>query len=114
MQTYMDYLRGRVSTPNGPNSIITLAEICPPGAHVSFEFRFFDGAKVTDNDIASIFASAMNIGWGSAKSWECGKFRVEQLTVERAENGRKTTTATPTTLKAKKAAGSGSSAATVE
>ncbi len=89
VKTEMDYLRGRVNTPSGPNSIITLAETCPPGAHVSFEFRFFDGAKVSDDDIADIFAAAMNIGWGSAKSWECGKFRIEKLTVDRATNGRK-------------------------
>jgi hypothetical protein len=77
-------LRGRVATPQGPMSIVTMSEACLAGARFAFQYRFYNG-KISDSDVADIFASAMVIGLGSAKAFECGKFRIDELRIERGE-----------------------------
>jgi hypothetical protein len=80
-KTYFKTFKGRVSTPNGSVSIVSDKECVPPGTRFKFEFRCYDG-KLTPDDLANIFAAAMNIGLGSAKAFECGKFRVDELVLD--------------------------------
>lgn len=86
--TQMEFIKGRVSSPQGSKSIVTLAEVCPAGAEFSFEFRFYNG-KISDDDIVDFFAASMVIGLGSARSFERGKFRIDKLIVERGETRSK-------------------------
>lgn len=81
-QTYFQEFKGRVQTPQGAMSIVGNKECAPPGSRFSFEFRFYDG-KLTPADVANMFAAAQNIGLGSAKAFERGKFAVENLEVSK-------------------------------
>ncbi len=86
-QTAFDTLRGRVQSPQGSKSIVNDVETAPVGTRFSFQFQFLP-TKVTRDDIADIFASAMIIGLGSAKSFERGKFSINKLTFEGAREKR--------------------------
>jgi hypothetical protein len=79
-QTSFQEFRGRISTPQGSLNIVNHKEVAPAGTRFAFAFRWYNG-KIKENDIANIFAAAMNIGLGSAKSFENGKFSVEDLVV---------------------------------
>ncbi len=79
--THFDIFSGSVPGPKGRVSIQTLAECCDAGAEFSFQFRFFDG-KTTLDDIEKLFAAAMNIGLGSSRSFERGKFQITKLSVD--------------------------------
>ncbi|MGE5570497.1 MAG: hypothetical protein ACM3S5_15780 [Rhodospirillales bacterium] len=79
--TYFQEFKGRIQSPQGAVSIVSHKECVPPGTRFSFEFRRYDG-KLKADDIANIFAAAMNIGIGSAKAFERGKFAVESLEIE--------------------------------
>jgi hypothetical protein len=79
--TFYQTFKGRVSTPMGAKSIVSDKECVAAGSRFSFEFRCYDG-KLKADDIAKIFAAAMNIGLGSAKAFERGKFRVDTLVID--------------------------------
>jgi hypothetical protein len=83
VQTYYKEFKGSVSTPKGRQSIVNTAECAPPGTRLAFEFRYAED-KVKEDDIAEVFAIAMNIGLGSCKSFECGKFIIRRLSLEHA------------------------------
>src|SRR6266481_735384 len=87
VQTYYKEFKGSVSTPKGRQSIVNTAECAPPGTQFAFEFRYAED-RVKENDIAEVFAIAMNIGLGSCKSFECGKFIIRRLSLEHATNPR--------------------------
>jgi len=87
-ETYYKEFKGSVSTPRGRQSIINTAECAPPGTRFAFEYRFAE-EKVTEDDIAEVFAIAMNIGLGSCKAFECGKFMIRKLTLEHGRKGKK-------------------------
>lgn len=76
-----EQFRGQIISPQGPKSIITDAEVVPEGSQFEFEFRFADG-KISNDDVGDIFAVAMTIGLGSAKSFERGKFKIDKLIVD--------------------------------
>lgn len=78
--TYFQEFRGRISTPQGSLSIVNHKEVAPAGTRFSFSFRWFN-SRIKENDIANVFAAAMNIGLGSAKSFEFGKFEINDLVV---------------------------------
>lgn len=80
-QTYFQEFKGRVQSAQGAVSIVSHKECVPPGSRFAFEFRWYDG-KLKEENIADIFAAAMNIGLGSAKAFERGKFSVESLEIE--------------------------------
>jgi hypothetical protein len=86
--TYLEFFKGKVSTPLGMKSIVTVAEVCEPGAQFSFEFRMYNG-NVSDHDLVNVCAMAMIVGLGSARSFERGKFAIDYLTVERGEKKEK-------------------------
>jgi len=81
VKTYYKEFKGSVNTPKGRQSIVNTAECAPPGSRFAFEFRYSED-KVKENDIAEVFAIAMNIGLGSCKAFECGKFIIRKLTLE--------------------------------
>ena len=83
-QTYFQEFMGRVQTPQGSKSVITDSECVNPGSRFEFGFRYAVG-KISEDDVADMFACAMVIGLGSAKSFERGKFRVERLTLQSGE-----------------------------
>jgi len=76
--TYFNAFRGRVQSPQGSKSIVNDAECVAPGSRFAFEFRFYP-SRIKADDMADIFASAMVIGLGSCKSFERGKFRINEL-----------------------------------
>lgn len=94
-ETYFDTLRGRVQSPQGSKSIVNDVECCPVGSRFSFQFQFMP-TKINRDDIADVFASAMIIGLGSAKSFERGKFAINSLTFQ---NAREKRTAAPKAMK---------------
>lgn len=92
--TEMQFFKGRVSSPQGSVSIVTLSECCLAGARFGFEYRFYNG-NIVERDVTDFFAAAMIVGLGSAKSFERGKFRINRLTMERPEKiSRKAVTKT--------------------
>jgi hypothetical protein len=72
---------GSVGTPQGKKSISCHTEIVPRGTMASFEMRY-PGAKLSDDSILDIFSAIGNIGLGSARSFENGLFRVEELEID--------------------------------
>ena len=73
--------RGRISGPKGSVSIISDKECALVGARFAFEFRWFD-LNLTESQVVDIFSAATNIGLGSCKAFERGKFHIELLDVE--------------------------------
>lgn len=73
-------LMGRVSTPQGAKSIIYDAEYAPAGCRFSWELRIPNN-RFTEEDIVNMFAMLGQIGIGSARSMERGKFRIDKLVV---------------------------------
>lgn len=86
-ETQFDTLRGRVQSPQGSKSIVNDVETAPVGTRFSFQFQYMP-SKITKEDIVDVFASAMVIGLGSAKSFERGKFSINKLTFEAAREKR--------------------------
>lgn len=86
--TSFQEFKGRVSNAAGSSSIINAAECAPAGTRFAFEYRLWP-KRLTENDIADIFASAMVIGLGSCKAFERGKFRVNKLSFSKPVAGRK-------------------------
>lgn len=85
-ETYFREFPGHVSTPQGMRSILTHAECLPPGGRFAFQLRMPEfGKMMTDEEILNVIAAAGNIGLGSCKAFERGKFAVESLTIERKD-----------------------------
>jgi len=88
--TYFREFPGHVRTPQGMRSILTQAECIGPGARFKFQLRLpISGKSFTDEEILRIFAAAGNIGLGSTKSFELGKFSVQRLEIDRPEKAEK-------------------------
>ena len=66
---------GRVSTPTGQQSIVHHSEVVPPGTKFSFEWRLVPDL-LKPEDIRDTLAMMMICGCGSAKSLECGRYRI--------------------------------------
>lgn len=73
-------LMGRVSTPQGAKSITYDAEYAPAGCRFSWELRI-PNDKFSEEDIVNIFAMLGQVGVGSARALEHGKFRIDKLIV---------------------------------
>jgi hypothetical protein len=86
--TYFDEKKGRVTSPQGSKSIVTQSECVAPGAVFEFAVRFGD-KKLSKPDVLDMFAMAMTIGLGSAKAFECGKFRITNLEYQDVEKEAK-------------------------
>lgn len=78
--TYFQQFKGRVQAPSGSVSIVGDRECAAAGTCFTFEFAWRKG-KLSEDDVVSIFAAAQNIGLGSAKAFERGKFRVDTLRI---------------------------------
>lgn len=81
-ESYYREFKGRVSTPKGSMSIVSHRECIKAGASLHFEFRWYKESKLKKDNILDIFAAAANIGLGSAKNYESGKFRIDALGME--------------------------------
>lgn len=82
-ETTHERFSGRVQTPRGAMSIMHVSEICPPGSRFAFEFRFLNGnPKLTIEEITNVLGLAMNVGLGSARSLERGRFHIESCEIE--------------------------------
>lgn len=84
VKTTFERFNGRVSTPQGSKSIVNDCEVAPEGTRFSFSFRL-PMDRITNNDILDTIAAGRNIGLGSAKSFERGKFEVLDCTIQGAE-----------------------------
>jgi len=51
------------------------------GTTFEFEYRFIPG-KIKPDELAQVMALAGNIGLGSAKAMERGKFRIDALEID--------------------------------
>jgi hypothetical protein len=80
--TRFEKFMGRVMTPQGSKSIVHWSEVIPAGATFEFEFRFA-GSKISEDEIVALFAVAGNIGIGSVKALERGKFRIDNMRLEK-------------------------------
>lgn len=81
VKTSWKKLKGRVQSPTGSRSIVSDRECAPVGTCFSFEFSWYND-KITDDDMLKVFSAAMNIGIGSGKSFDLGKFNVEKLEID--------------------------------
>lgn len=66
---------GRVGTPQGSRSIVHHSEIVDPGAEFEFELRFLP-TRINLGELKQLVALMGNIGLGSVKAMECGKFEI--------------------------------------
>lgn len=82
LATRYEKFMGRVSTSQGSKSIVHWSEVIPAGANFEFEFRF-GGDRATQEEIVGLFAIAGNIGLGSVKALERGKFQIDTLRLEK-------------------------------
>jgi hypothetical protein len=81
VETVYKTFMGRVNTPQGAKSIVHHSEVAPPGTRFAFELRVpFD--RLTEQDLMRVFAYVGQIGLGSAKALERGKFKVLSLDIE--------------------------------
>lgn len=76
-ETYFKEFMGRVSTPQGLMSIIHRSECVPEGSRFNFEFRFVPVANLTEAAVRDALATLMQVGVGSARALERGKFRID-------------------------------------
>jgi hypothetical protein len=75
-QTEFKEFMGRVSGPSGSVSIVHHSEVVPPGTRFGFEYRFIM-KDVREDDIVRMLALAMNVGIGSVKALERGKYHIK-------------------------------------
>jgi hypothetical protein len=80
-ETEFKEFTGRVMTPSGPVSIMHHSEVAGPGSRFAFRFHFLPG-KTKESDLVDVFAMTMVCGLGSVRSLECGKFKINKLSVE--------------------------------
>lgn len=80
-QLYWKEFRGRVNGPSGAVSILHHSECVPAGAKFSFEFRFVRG-KLSQSEMEDVLAMMTNMGIGSARSLERGKFRIDEARIK--------------------------------
>ncbi len=90
VDTHYEKFMGRVTTPQGSKSIVHWSEVIPAGAKFDFEYRF-GSTRFTKDDVVGVFALAQNIGLGSVKAMERGKFQIDKMTLEigKAEKAEK-------------------------
>ena len=79
--TRFEKFMGRVNTPQGSKSIVHWSEVMPAGSEFAFELRV-GSLQIKGDDLTKTFAVAQNIGLGSCKAMERGKFRVDRLEIE--------------------------------
>ena len=72
---------GSVSGPKGRMSIVHDSETAPIGSIIEFTVQW-PTKKIKADDMAAIFALGQNIGLGSVKSLECGRFEVDKLEIQ--------------------------------
>ena len=79
--TYYEEFTGSVSTPNGRTSIKHHSELAPKGTRFSFKFQVPEWGKIDPKDLKYVFASIMEIGIGSVKAKDHGKFQITKMTI---------------------------------
>jgi len=72
---------GSVTGPSGRVSIVHDSEIAPVGSSISFQVQW-PTKKIKGDDMAAVFALGQNIGLGSVKSLECGRFEIVSLSIQ--------------------------------
>lgn len=72
---------GSVTNAGGRMSIVHDSEIAPPGARIAFTL-VWPAKKIKGDDMAAVFALGQNVGLGSVKSLECGRFEIEKFEVQ--------------------------------
>lgn len=88
MFTSFKEFMGSVSTPSGRHSIKHHSEIAPVGSRFAFTFRF-PTAKVNVNDVKMILSVIGEIGLGSVKALERGKFKILSAEVNEPKKTKK-------------------------
>jgi len=81
VETYYKEFKGNVNTPLGRRSIVSHKECLPVGSEFYFVFDWV-GRKLNGDDLAEIFAMARQVGIGSAKTFETGKFQIVSFEVD--------------------------------
>jgi hypothetical protein len=82
VKTSFERIQGKVSGPSGSVSISHDSEIVPVGTLFSFEFRFGRTGKISEQDIVEVLSMMANVGVGSARSLERGKFEILDAEIE--------------------------------
>ena len=78
--TRFEKIMGRVLTPLGDKSISHHSEVIDAGARFEFQFQFLP-SRIDLAGVKQVLALAGNIGLGSAKALERGKFEIESCHV---------------------------------
>lgn len=74
-ETHFEKFMGRVNTPQGSRSIFHHSEVIDPGAEFECELRFLPG-RIFLKQLKEVCALMGNIGLGSVKAMERGKFEI--------------------------------------
>lgn len=80
-KTHFVQFKGRPNTGAKPVSIVSDKECVPVGTQFAFEFRW-EAGMLTAEDMVYMFAACQNIGLGSCKAFERGKFVVDSLELD--------------------------------
>jgi hypothetical protein len=80
-EVFFQKFHGSVSTPQGKKSIVTDHECVKAGAYFQFRVQW-KPTKLKGSHMADAFAVFGNIGLGSVKAMERGKFEVVSLEIE--------------------------------
>lgn len=82
VETYFEKIMGSVSSPKGRVSIVHDSEVAPLGCKFAFVLHLLP-KRFSNDDLKKIFAMAGEIGLGSVKALERGKWQVKLLEIHR-------------------------------
>jgi hypothetical protein len=66
-------------------SIVHRSECVPPGSRFAFEFRFMPVKELTDDALRDVLSMVQNVGVGSARALERGKFRIDYAEIDQSK-----------------------------
>lgn len=83
-------LKGSVSNAGAKMAIMVDSEVIEPGAWFRFVFGWGERAtKLTPDDVTDMLLAMQNIGLGSGRSFDSGRFRIEDLRLEVRESSKR-------------------------
>ena len=80
-ETYYEEFTGSVNTPSGRTSIKHHSELAPKGTRFAFKFQVPQWGKVTPNDLKGVCSAIREIGIGSVKAKDHGKFKIISMKI---------------------------------
>lgn len=86
-RTYRKFM-GSVGTAKGRMSIVHDSEVAPVGSEISVRVEW-PSAKISADDMATIWALGQRVGLGSVKALESGRFEIVSMEIIEPEKAKK-------------------------